>query len=197
MIKLNLPLAEQDVRALKVGDVVLISGVMVTGRDAAHAWLTKEHRDSVSDILDGTIIYHCGPVVRQDSSGEYSFVAAGPTTSAREEPYQADVMRDYGVRAVIGKGGMGEKTLAGLKEHGGVYLHAVGGAASSIAQSVVKVHDVKMLKEFGVPEAMWVVEVNDFKAVVTMDSYGSSLHKEVASTSGAVAQDLISRGFTV
>ncbi len=193
MIKLQLPLSEADVRSLKVGDEVSISGVMVTGRDAAHAWLVKEPRDEVKEILKGTIIYHCGPVVSEED-GEYSFVAAGPTTSIREEPYQADVMRDYEVRAVIGKGGMGDKTLAGLAESGGVYLHAIGGAASSIAQSVVKVCDVKMLEEFGVPEAMWVIEVKDFSAVVTMDSHGNSLHKKIRQESSDKAAQFIKAG---
>ena len=194
MIELTLPLTEEAVRELKVGDSVRISGTMVTGRDAAHAWLTKEHQESVADLLDGTIIYHCGPVVKE-IDGEYSFVAAGPTTSAREEPYQAAVMAEYGVRGVIGKGGMGPKTLAGLKESGGVYLHAIGGAASAIAQSVVKVHDVKMLEEFGVPEAIWVIEVKDFTAVVTMDSHGNSLHKAIKEQSDTTAADLIGKGY--
>ena len=193
MIKLSLPLTEQDVRELKVGDAVSISGKMVTGRDAAHVWLTKSFQDSVADLLAGSIIYHCGPVVSFENE-QYSFVAAGPTTSIREEPYQADVMKTYGVRGVIGKGGMGKKTLEGLKESGGVYLHAIGGAASSIAQNVVKVLDVKMLDEFGVPEAIWVIEVEDFKAVVTMDSHGNSLHDKVKEKSKAIANQFISKG---
>ena len=193
MIDLNLPVSEKDIRSLKVGDVVSINGQMVTGRDAVHVWLTKQFQVSVSELLKGSIIYHCGPVVSKED-GEYSFVAAGPTTSIREEPYQSEVMEKYGVRAVIGKGGMGNKTLEGLQKHGAVYLHAIGGAASSIAQSVKKVVDVKKLEEFGVPEAIWVIKVEGFKAVVTMDSHGNSLHAEVRSKSTKIANSLISKG---
>ena len=191
MKRLTLPLSETDIRELQVGDQVLLNGTIVTGRDAAHSWLTKEFRPEIKELLEGTVIYHCGPVIREDNEG-YHFVAAGPTTSIREEPYQSKVIADYGLRGIIGKGGMGEKTLAGLKEHGAVYFHAVGGAASSIAQSVTKVHDVKMLEEFGIPEALWVIEVKEFLAVVTMDSHGNSLHAEISESSTQKARQLIS-----
>ncbi|MFQ6607629.1 MAG: FumA C-terminus/TtdB family hydratase beta subunit [Fidelibacterota bacterium] len=190
MIKLQLPVSEEEVRKLKVGDEVSLNGIMVLGRDNAHAWMHKEKPDEIRDLLKGTVIYHCGPVVKKVDD-EWVFVAAGPTTSIREEPYQGDVLKEYGLRGVIGKGGMGEKTLAALKEHGAVYLHAIGGTAALLAKSVVKVHDVLKLEEFGIPEAMWVIEVKDFPTVVTMDSHGQSLHTEIKGKSNIVADKLI------
>ncbi|MBC8174438.1 MAG: fumarate hydratase C-terminal domain-containing protein [Candidatus Marinimicrobia bacterium] len=190
MIKLQLPVTEQDIRKLKMGDEVSLTGIMVTGRDAAHAWMIEENPDEIRDLLKGTVIYHCGPVVKKEDD-EWIFVAAGPTTSIREEPYQGDVLKTYGLRGVIGKGGMGEKTLAALKDHGAVYLHAVGGAATLLAKSVVKVHDVIKLEEFGVPEAMWVLEVKDFPVVVTMDSHGNSLHTKIKEKSNEMANELM------
>jgi fumarate hydratase class I len=157
---------------------------MFTGRDAVHAHLMK-HEPPVD--LRGGVLYHCGPVVVKDSqSGEagWRVTAAGPTTSIREEPYQAEILKRYGVRVVIGKGGMGAKTLAGLKESGAVYLNAVGGAAQFYAQRIDRVTGVSLL-EFGTPEAMWHLEVTEFPAIVTMDAHGGSLHKDVETESGA------------
>ena len=152
---------------------------MYTGRDAIHKHLTEN--DSPVD-LDGQIIYHCGPVVAKDEDGNYEIKAAGPTTSAREEPYQGEIMKKFGVRAVIGKGGMGPKTLAALEEHGGVYLNAIGGAAQYYADCIKEVEGVDLL-QFGIPEAMWHLRVEDFTAVVTMDSHGNSLHADVDKSS--------------
>jgi len=190
MIKLELPISEEKIRALKVGDEVSLYGTMVTGRDNAHSWMIKERPDIVRDLLKETVIYHCGPVVAKDGE-EWRFVAAGPTTSIREEPYQADIIKEYNLRGIMGKGGMGPKTLAGLKESGAVYLHAVGGAATILAQSVKRVRDVIKLEEFGVPEAMWVIDVEDFRAVVSMDSHGQSLHKKIKEASTQVANRLL------
>ena len=190
MIKLNLPVSEEEIRKLKMGDEVSLNGIMVTGRDSAHTWLLEKDQEEVKDLLNGSVIYHCGPVVKKEGD-EWIFVAAGPTTSAREEPYQSDVIKKYGIRGVMGKGGMGEKTLKGLGENGSVYLHAVGGAATLQGQAVKKVHGVVKLEEFGVPEAMWIIEVEDFQAVVTMDSHGSSLHKSIKEASDKVANELI------
>ena len=191
MISLKLPVSEEEVRKLKVGDEVSLNGIMVLGRDNAHAWMHEEKPDEIRDLLKGTVIYHCGPVVKKVDD-EWIFVAAGPTTSIREEPYQGDVLKEYDLRAVIGKGGMGDKTLAALKEHGAVYLHAIGGTAALLAKAVVKVHDVLKLEEFGIPEAMWVIEVKDFPTVVTMDSHGQSLHQVIKGKSNIVADKLIS-----
>jgi fumarate hydratase class I len=187
-ISLQAPLTEQQIRDLKVGDVVLISGRVVTGRDAVHAYLMK-HEPPID--LHGAVLYHCGPVVVKDSSegGNWRVTAAGPTTSIREEPYQADIIERYGVRAVIGKGGMGAKTLAGLKASGAVYLNAIGGAAQFYARCIERVAGVSLL-EFGTPEAMWQLDVRDFPAIVTMDSHGNSLHKEIEQASGAVLETL-------
>ena len=164
---------------------------MVTARDAAHKYIVEKWPEWLQPILENSMIYHCGPVVKQHDDGSWEFVAAGPTTSIREEPYEASVMDHYKVRAVIGKGGMGDTTLAGLEKTGGVYLHAIGGLAASLAESVVEVHDVYMLEELGVPEAFWHIEVKDFPAVVTMDSHGGSLHKTIKAQSDKVAEKLI------
>jgi fumarate hydratase class I len=178
-IRLEPPLSEEKVRALKVGDVVLINGFMVTGRDDAHQYLL--HHNSPCD-LRGAILYHCGPVVMKEASG-WRVTAAGPTTSIREEPYEADIIKRYGIRAVMGKGGMGKKTLTALKEHGAVYLHAIGGAAQFYARRL-KVTGVDLLEELGTPEAMWHFEAHDFAAIVTMDAHGNSLHEDVLTTTG-------------
>jgi fumarate hydratase class I len=179
-VRLEPPLSEEKVRALRVGDVVLISGPLVTGRDAAHHYLL--HHDAPCN-MQGAILYHCGPVMLKEGD-QWRTVAAGPTTSIREEPYEADIIRRLGLRAVMGKGGMGEKTRAALKEYGAVYLHAIGGAAQFYARCLPKVRGVYLLEELGIPEAMWVFEARNFPAIVTMDSHGSSLHAEVAVTTG-------------
>ncbi len=201
MIDLKTPISEEQIRELKVGDVVSLSGVFITARDAAHKymvddWLDREPTGEdaelkriLSPLMDGGVIYHCGPVVRQDEAGKWHFVAAGPTTSAREEPYEHRIIGELGVRAVIGKGGMGQITLDACEKHGAVYLHAVGGAASLIAQRVVEVEDVYKT-EFGLPEAFWRIRVEDFQCVVTMDSHGNSLHKKVLEDSRGRYEDM-------
>ncbi|HVV00461.1 MAG TPA: fumarate hydratase C-terminal domain-containing protein, partial [Verrucomicrobiae bacterium] len=131
------------------------------------------------------ILYHCGPVVVKDERGKWKCTAAGPTTSIREEPYQWQVIRDCGLRGVIGKGGMGDRTLAACKENGCVYLHGIGGAAQVLAQCIKKVRNVYLLEKFGAPEAIWEFEVEKFPAVVTMDAHGNSLHREVLAASQA------------
>jgi fumarate hydratase subunit beta len=191
MARLTLPCDEATVRNLKVGDFLELSGRMITGRDAAHHWLIHGFRDEVTPFMKDSVIYHVGPVVKKHEDGHYTFVAAGPTTSAREEPFQADVIGKYGLRGVIGKGGMGPKTLEGLKKHGAVYLHAVGGTAQVLAEAVVKVEQVFQLKEFGVPEALWVIQVKDFPVVVTMDSHGGSLHAEVEKASRKKFEEIL------
>jgi len=191
MIKLKTPISEQDIRKLKVGDTVLLSGVIVTGRDEAHKLMIEEKPDFIRDVLKESVIYHCGPVVKKKEDGKWQFVSAGPTTSAREEPYQADVVCEYNIRGVIGKGGMGPKTAEGLQRCGAVYFHAVGGAGTLIANSVKEVKTVYKLEEFGTPEAFWVIEVEDLPLVVTMDSHGGSIHKEVKEKSEKIAKELM------
>ncbi len=192
--RLEVPIGEDEIRKLRIGEQVLVSGVIFTGRDAAHKYMMesfikgecpaaeREMYEVLKEGLAGGVIYHCGPVVRKREDGKYDFVAAGPTTSIREEPYQADVIGHFGLRGVIGKGGMGERTLQGCQEHGAAYLHAIGGAAPLIAETVQEVLDVYKL-DFGVPEAFWKIRVENLPCVVTMDSHGQSLHQQVLADS--------------
>ncbi len=192
--KIELPITESAIRELRIGDEVEISGPMVTGRDAAHKHLVKTFDERFYELAKDRFLYHCGPVVQKDPQGEWRFVAAGPTTSIREEPYEAEVIERYGIRGVIGKGGMGKRTLDALQKHGAVYLHAIGGLAVLLAESVVKVHGAHMLDELGVPEAMWSIEVKDFPAVVTMDAHGASLHETMFESSREAALKLMEQG---
>jgi tartrate/fumarate subfamily iron-sulfur-dependent hydro-lyase beta chain len=201
---LTIPVSDDAIRELAVGDSVLLCGVMVTGRDMVHKWIMDtfikkvqvptendlQVYEAIKPILNGGMIYHCGPVVGGLDTKQYRFVAAGPTTSIREEPYQGDVMRHFNLKGAIGKGGMGAKTLQACQEVPGVYLHAIGGAASLIAESVKKVLGVYKL-DFGVPEAIWVIEVVDFPAVVTMDAHGVSLHEAVRQKSKEALEQLL------
>jgi fumarate hydratase class I len=183
MKHLNYPFTKEQILDLKVGDMVLISGKLFTGRDAVH----KRIHDGVKPPVDlkNQIIYHCGPVVLQDKkTKKYEVKAAGPTTSIREEPYQADVMKEFGIVGVIGKGGMGPKTLAGCKEFGCVYFHAIGGAAQVLAERINSVDNVYW-EDLGSPEAIWELSVTDFPVVVTMDAHGNSLHATVEASSAA------------
>jgi fumarate hydratase class I len=218
-VRLKTPLTEADVRKLKVGDIVLLSGPVYTARDAVHQYL---HMGGELDVFKDAVIYHCGPVVLEEkvpptevglpdqdakaappqdthpvhfngAKERYKVVAAGPTTSIREEPYQAAVIERYGIKAVIGKGGMGDKTLHACKKFGCVYLHAIGGAAQVYAACVEAVPNV-YLKQFGSPEAVWEMHVRDFPAVVTMDAHGRSLHQEVADESRGRLRQAIGAG---
>jgi fumarate hydratase class I len=195
MLRLTTPISDEEIRSLHVGDSVLLNGIIVTGRDAAHKFLIEHYIRNQSDdpedialleklkpLLNGGVIYHCGPVVKKNEDGSWSFVAAGPTTSIREEVYEAEVIKFFNLKGVIGKGGMAGKTLQACHDQPAVYFHAIGGAATLIAQSVKEVVDVYKL-EFGVPEAMWVIRVEDFPVVVTMDSHGQSIHDKVLAES--------------
>jgi fumarate hydratase class I len=216
--RLTLPISEEAVRSLEVGDTVFLSGVMTTGRDAAHKYMVEtfiqggqpgdqlEHSgvpeseqpvyEALKEVLYQGVIYHCGPVVRRlppsegEAEGKWAFVAAGPTTSIREEVYEPQVIEHFGLRGVIGKGGMGPNTLRACQEHGAVYFHAVGGAASLIADAVEEVLAVHKTEAFGVPEAFWVIRVTDFPVVVTMDTHGRSIHDEVEAASKAALRRL-------
>jgi fumarate hydratase class I len=202
MPDLTTPISDDEVRALHVGDTVTLNGIVVLGRDAAHKYMVESlirrappaeeaalHAE-LKRLLDGGLIYHCGPVVKKHEDGSYSFVAAGPTTSIREEPYQAEVIAHFNLKGVIGKGGMGPATLRACQEGPAVYFHAIGGAASLIAQSVKEVVAVHKL-EFGVPEAMWVIRVEGFPVVVTMDSHGRSIHDQVEARSREKLAELL------
>lgn len=203
MRRLTIPIPDEEIRALHAGDTVALNGVMITGRDAAHKYMVEnfikadsvppeelELYEELQRLLDGSVIYHCGPVVKKDEEGKWHFVAAGPTTSIREEVYQPDVIRHFNLKGVIGKGGMGPNTLRACQEQPAVYLHAIGGAATLIADAVNEVVTVHKL-EFGVPEAMWVIRVEDFPAVVTMDSHGNSIHEQVEAESRRRFQELL------
>ena len=185
MIQLISPFEEAKIRELKVGDEVSISGIVFTGRDAVHKYLHEGGALPEGVSLKNGIIYHCGPVVMKDPSGGWRVTAAGPTTSMREEPYQGEIIQKFGVRGVIGKGGMGIRTLAACREHGCVYFHAIGGAAQVLAECVKQVRNVYFLEKFGSPDAIWELEVADFPVVVTMDSHGRSLHEEILSLSSS------------
>jgi fumarate hydratase class I len=205
LVDLTIPIEAEQIASLNLLDVVRLSGILVTARDAAHKFLVEtfiepgeppeEERElygRLSDLFRGGVIYHCGPVVAR-TDGKWRFVSAGPTTSIREEPYEHRVIGHFGVRAIIGKGGMGPKTLEANRRHKAVYLHAVGGAGTLIADSVTEVVDV-LKPEFGTPEALWVVRVENFPAVVTMDAHGNSLHARVADESRKKLEELLALG---
>jgi fumarate hydratase class I len=187
MIQLVEPFTEEKIRALKQGDMVHLTGMVYTGRDAVHKFLHEGGQPPV--MLENQIIYHCGPVVIKEK-GKWVVKAAGPTTSAREEPYQAHIIEKFKIRAVIGKGGMGPKTLEACKKVGCVYLHAIGGAAQVLAECVTEVAGV-YLEEFGSPEAIWAFRVKEFPAVVTMDAHGNSLHAAVLEQSKERLKQLV------
>jgi len=189
---LTLPLSAEDVSSLRAGDLVFLNGLLITGRDKVHKYLVEQRPPKADFPFDiaGTVLYHCGPIMRKTEDG-YSVVAAGPTTSIRVEMYEADVIREYGLRGIMGKGGMGEKTLKALQEAGCVYFHAIGGAAAYLADRINKVVTAWKLEEFGSTEAMWFFEVKDFPAIVTMDSLGNSMHKEIEKKSFRRFSELI------
>ncbi len=191
MKRIELPAPEDQIRALRVGDEVALFGRVVTARDAAHKLMVEKRPDFIRPFLQDGAIYHCGPVMKQEKDGRFRAVAAGPTTSIREEPYEAQVMQEYRVRLIIGKGGMGPRTLEACQKVGAVYLHAVGGAAVLLADCIREVEQVFMLDELGVPEAFWVCRVEDFRGVVTMDAAGGSLHQTVLDASRKKRDELI------
>lgn len=192
MKEITIPISPDTIKDLHTGDTVALTGVLATGRDTVHKWMidtfirkTREPEgddlevyEAIKPMFKESLIYHCGPVVSGLDTGEYKFVAAGPTTSIREEPYQSEVLHHFDMRGVIGKGGMGANTLQACQDVPAVYFHAIGGAATLIAQSVEEVIGVYKLS-FGVPEAIWVLKVKGFPVVVTMDAHGASIHDEV------------------
>ena len=179
---LTYPFTRAAVRRLKVGERVLLSGRIFTGRDRLHKFLAEGGHAPVS--LKNGAIYHCGPVVIREK-GRWRVRAAGPTTSIREEPYMAAIIKQYGLTVIIGKGGMGEGTRQACRRYGCVYLHAVGGAAQVLADTVKSVSGVHFHGAFGPTEALWELEVTDFPCLVTMDAHGRSLHAVIANRSEA------------
>ena len=209
-IRLSTPAAEVTIRQLKAEDQVLLSGRIVTARDTAHKWMVEnfinhppdEKSDDIEpyrklrSILQGSFIYHCGPIARRDTQGNFKFVAAGPTTSIREEVYQADVIEHFGLRGVIGKGGMGQDTLDALSRSGAVYLHAIGGMGAYYAGCVSQVMEVFKLA-FGIPEALWVIDVVDMPLLVSMDAHGNSLHTEIEGRTEQKLGELLDKVFVL
>lgn len=177
---INLPMTEDDVLSLHAGDMVFINGEIVTGRDKVHKFLFNERPDqgTVPFNLEGRILYHCGPIIKKTGKG-FCIISGGPTTSMRVEMYEHRIISRYRLRGVMGKGGMGKQTLNALKKNRCVYLHTIGGAAVYLAEKVKKVVDVWKLREFGSTEAMWLLDVRDFPAIVTMDAHGRSLHEGI------------------
>jgi len=191
-LRLDIPLSSAELRSLKAGDSVSLSGAIVTGRDMVHKYLIekKPRKEDIPFDLTGAVLYHCGPVMQKTSEG-YKAVAAGPTTSMRVELYEASVIREYGIRGIMGKGGMGTGTLEALKETGSVYFQTVGGAAVYLADRIKKTLNVWKLEEFGPTEAMWLFAIEDFPAIVTMDSYGNNIHREIEKHSFEIFSELI------
>ncbi|MFN3739253.1 MAG: FumA C-terminus/TtdB family hydratase beta subunit [Thermodesulfovibrionales bacterium] len=183
MVRLITPLEESTIRSLRAGELVYISGLLITARDKVHKYL-MENKPDIPE-LKNSVIYHSGPIVKDSK-----VISAGPTTSARLEPYEAELIAHYGIRAIIGKGGMGKRTQEALRQYGAVYLQATGGAAVYLAEKIKKIIDVKFLEEFGMPEAMWFLEVEEFPAIVTMDSHGGNLHSDIEASSKASALNL-------
>ena len=204
MKELTIPITPESIQELHCGDTVTLTGILATGRDTVHKWMIDtfirktrqpegddlEVYQAIQPIFKESLIYHCGPVVSGLDTEDYKFVAAGPTTSIREEPYQSEVMHHFDMRGVIGKGGMGKGTLQACQDVPAAYFHAIGGAATLIAESVEEVIGVYKL-DFGVPEAIWVLKVKGFPAVVTMDSHGESMHAEVENDSNKKLKELL------
>jgi len=188
---IQLPMTEQDVLSLHVGEIVFLNGKIVTGRDKIHKLLCRDTRarQEVPFDLRGTVLYHCGPLMKKTAGG-FECVAGGPTTSMRLEMYAPQVISKYGLRGVMGKGGMGSKTLNAMKENGCVYFQAIGGAAVYLSKRIKKVVDVWKLEEFGMTEAMWLLDVVDFPAILTMDAHGKSLHEEIEKQSSDIFKEL-------
>ena len=188
MKRLVFPFSEDAVRSLKAGDAVLVSGKVFTGRDRFHKYFADGGELPV-DFRDGAL-FHCGPVMVR-KGGEWNVVAAGPTTSVRENPYEPAFIKQSGVRLIIGKGGMDIDTLSACGKYGCVYLQAVGGAAALTAACVKRVPSVHFLEEWGAAEACWEFDMVDFPCVVAMDSHGRSLFSSIAQTSEKVLSGLI------
>lgn len=193
MKQLTLPVSEEEILDLRAGDAVQISGIAITGRDAAHKYMVetliegagpmsdedRKVHDELKEVLRDGAIYHCGPIVKEED-GRWSFVSSGPTTSSREEPYQDRIIAAFGLRVIIGKGGMGKRTLEACRKFKAVYVHGTGGAGVYNAKAVSEVIDVYKKDDFGFPEAMWKIRLSKLTGVVTMDAHGTSLHAELA-----------------
>ena len=179
--EIRYPLKQRNVKGLKVGDVIKYTGTLVTARDKAHQRLIELYKRGEKppvELRDGAII-HCGPIARREKD-TWNIISAGPTTSYRMEEYTFDLIRQSGLRLIIGKGGMGEKTAEACKKYKVIYCAFTGGASVVAAEAIEKVENVFWLQELGMPEALWVFKVKDFgPLVVTIDAEGNNLTKEV------------------
>lgn len=184
-------IATLDVRRLRLGETLLLEGLVHTGRDRLHKHLHEGGALPPGVDFRTSALYHCGPVMVSESTGGWRMVAGGPTTSSREEPYEADVIARFGLRLIIGKGGMGAKTLAACQAYGCVYLQAVGGAATFIANAVERVEGVDFLEAFGAAEAMWHLRVRGFPVTVAMDAHGNSLYDRISARSSERLSQLL------
>jgi fumarate hydratase subunit beta len=178
--KLKTPISEEDVRKLKVNDVIYITGTIVTARDSAHKralGLFKEGKEMPIN-LEGLAVFHCGPIVRKEDD-KWTVVAAGPTTSTRMDLFEDEFIKAFKVRVVIGKGGMGKRTTEGMKKYGAVYGAFTGGAAVLAAKAIKKVRSVEWF-DLGMPEALWILDVADFgPLIVAIDTHGNNVFEDV------------------
>ncbi|HEC77484.1 MAG TPA: fumarate hydratase [Thermoplasmatales archaeon] len=190
--RLNLPVEEVEVKKIRVGDTIYITGTVVTARDEAHKMAIEKH-DKGEELplnFSEVAVYHCGPIVKKEN-GEWKIVAAGPTTSSRMEIFEYDFIERFDTRIIIGKGGMGAKTTDACKKFKSVYTAFTGGAAVLAANSIKKVKDVFWLEELGMPEALWILEVENFGPLtVTIDTYGRNLTEEVKNRARKVAEEI-------
>ncbi|MCD5416746.1 FumA C-terminus/TtdB family hydratase beta subunit [Candidatus Bipolaricaulota bacterium] len=196
--EITLPVAQDLVRELRVGDVLYLTGRFFTARDEAHHLMLERKAKGEEIPFDPSqmALFHCGPVVKEEGTGRpreisppgaipwgWRVIAAGPTTSARMEMFEDRFLSAFGVKIIIGKGGMGERTQRALEAHGAVYTHYTGGAGALAAKAIEQVEDVFWLDELGMPEAVWIFRVKSFgPLLVTMDSTGGSLYTELAKT---------------
>jgi len=193
--RLKTPISEGEARRLRAGDALYVSGIIVTARDQAHRRAIELARRGEEPPVDlqGGVVYHCGPIVRREGE-EWRIYGFGPTTSARMEDLEAEFIERFGVRVVVGKGGMFERTTEALRRFGAVYAQHPGGVSALAVSTVRRVVDVHWL-DLGVPEAMWVVEVEDFGPLtVTIDSTGRNLYQEVLEEARRRAERLTAEG---
>jgi fumarate hydratase subunit beta len=178
--KLKTPISEEDVRKLKVNDVIYVTGIMFTARDSAHKRALEYYKQGKKMPINpqGLAVFHCGPIVKRENY-KWTIVAAGPTTSTRMDLFEDEFIKNYKVRVVIGKGGMGQKTTDAMKKHGAVYGAFTGGAAVLAARAVKNVKTVEWF-DLGMPEALWILEVEEFGPLtVAIDSHGNNVFEDV------------------
>lgn len=178
--KFKTPISEEEIRKLKVNDVLYVTGTIVTARDQAHRRALEYFKQGkpLPINLEGLAVFHCGPVVSKEGE-KWIAVAAGPTTSTRMDIFEDEFIKNFKVRVVIGKGGMGKKTTDAMAKYGAVYGAFTGGAAILAARAIKNVKNVEWL-DLGTPEAMWIFEVEEFGPLaVAIDSHGNNIFMDV------------------